>query len=207
MLQIQTVSPELLEFLRFVSNSEVFKDFILVGGTGLALQIGHRNSIDLDFFSDCEIDKEKFVSVLEEFGEVQISSSTKNILILKINGIKVDFVNYKYPLIDDFVVIEGIKIASKKDIGAMKLNAIAGRGTKKDFIDLYFLLKEFSLSELIEFYQKKYTKHSQFQMIKSLIYFEDAEIYPQPKMFLEFNWEDCKETIKEKFDEISSYLE
>jgi hypothetical protein len=87
---------------------------------------------------------------------------------------------------------------SKIDIAAMKLNAIAGRGSKKDFIDLYFLLKEFSLAKLLSFYEKKYEDGSVFMVLKSLTYFEDADVQQQPKMFVEFNWELCKKTIIEK---------
>lgn len=87
---------------------------------------------------------------------------------------------------------------STKDIAAMKLNAIAGRGSKKDFIDLYFLLNEFSLDEILSFYEKKYLDGSIFMVQKSLTYFEDANPQLQPKMFLNFNWETCKQKIIEE---------
>jgi len=87
---------------------------------------------------------------------------------------------------------------SKKDIAAMKLNAIAGRGSKKDFIDLYFLLKEFSLREIMDFYNQKYHDGSEFMALKSLAYFEDANLQPEPKMFKDFDWEKCKKHILEE---------
>jgi len=84
---------------------------------------------------------------------------------------------------------------SKIDIAAMKLNAIAGRGSKKDFIDLYFLLKEFSLEKMLSFYKKKYEDGSVFLVLKSLTYFEDADLLQQPKMYVDFDWHHCKKTI------------
>jgi len=180
-------------------KSEFFSDFILVGGTALALQIGHRNSIDLDFFGNFEIDESEILTELEKFGNVMKSAGSKNILVCTVNDIKVDFVNYKYPFLDNHINIEGIRMASPKDIAAMKLNAIEGRGTKKDFIDLFFLLNQFSLVEMIEFYNQKYVDHTDFMMLKSLTYFSDADLLPQPKMFVDFNWENCKSKILENY--------
>lgn len=198
MLQTQTVVPELMELLRKIMSEKLFSDFNLVGGTSLALQMGHRNSIDIDLFGNSEINSEFFIEKLSEFGEVKVAKSTKNILITKINEVKVDFVNYKYPLLSDCLFIEDIRMLSIKDIAAMKLNAIAGRGSKKDFIDLYFLLNQFSLEEILLFYEKKYFDGSIFMVQKSLTYFDDANSQLQPKMFKDFNWETCKQKIIEE---------
>jgi len=198
MLQTQTTSPELLELLIKLMKDEFFNNFILVGGTSLALQIGHRNSVDIDMFGNQSIDQEIFTDKLTKFGVVAVSQNSKNIFISSINEIKVDFVNYKYPLLKDFIEIEGIRLASKEDIAAMKLNAILGRGSRKDFIDLFFLLQEFSLQQMIDFYNNKYVDGSEFLVIKSLSYFEDANSQPQPIMFKEFNWEICKQKIIEE---------
>jgi predicted nucleotidyltransferase component of viral defense system len=198
MLQTQTVVPELMELLKKIMSEKLFSDFNLVGGTALALQMGHRNSIDIDLFGNSEINSEFFIEKLSEFGEVKVAKSTKNILITKINEVKVDFVNYKYPLLSECLFIENIRMLSVKDIAGMKLNAIAGRGSKKDFIDLYFLLNEFSLEDILSFYEKKYKDGSVFMVQKSLTYFEDADAQQQPKMFKDFNWETCKQKIIEE---------
>ena len=198
MLQTQTVVPELMELLKKIMSEKLFSDFNLVGGTALALQMGHRNSIDIDLFGNSEINSEFFIEKLSEFGEVKVAKSTKNILITKINEVKVDFVNYKYPLLSECLFIENIRMLSVKDIAGMKLNAIAGRGSKKDFIDLYFLLNEFSLEDIVSFYEKKYKDGSVFMVQKSLTYFEDADAQQQPKMFKDFNWETCKQKIIEE---------
>jgi len=198
MLQTQTVVPELMELLKKIMSEKLFSDFNLVGGTSLALQMGHRNSIDIDLFGNSEINSELFIEKLSEFGEVKVAQSTKNILITKINDVKVDFVNYKYPLLSNFLFVDNIRMLSFKDISAMKLNAIAGRGSKKDFIDLYFLLNKFSLEDIISFYETKYKDGSIFMVQKSLTYFEDADSQLQPQMFLDFDWETCKQRIIEE---------
>jgi hypothetical protein len=195
MLQTQTVVPELMELLKKIMSENTFSDFNLVGGTSLALQIGHRNSIDIDLFGNQPIDFELFIAILKKIGKTEIFKSSKNILITQINEIKVDFVNYTYPLLEKPFEIDGIRMLSKKDIAAMKLNAIAGRGSKKDFIDLYFLLNEFSLREMMDFYCSKYLDGSEFMVYKSLSYFEEANLQPEPKMFKDFNWEICKQKI------------
>ena len=198
MLQTQTVVPDLLELLNKLMSEELFSEFNLVGGTSLALQLGHRNSIDIDLFGIQEIDQILFEDKLREFGKVEISQASKNILITKINDIKVDFVNYKYPLLTDYLVVENIRMLSTRDIAAMKLNAIMGRGSRKDFVDLYFLLEEFSMNEILNFYKQKYADGSEFLVVKSLTYFEDADLQPQPKMFAAFDCEICKQKITEE---------
>ncbi len=149
-----------------------FNEFLLVGGTSLALQIGHRNSIDIDLFGDCEIEEELFTNTLSKLGTFEVFKRSRNILITSIDDVKVDFVNYQYPLLKKKLVIDGIRLASKEDIAAMKLNAIVGRGSKKDFIDLYFLLNDFSLNQMIDFYIKKYFDGSKFMVVKSLSFFQ-----------------------------------
>ena len=198
MLQTQTVAPDLLELLKIIMNEKLFENYFLVGGTALALQIGHRNSVDIDLFGNNEINTAQFVDKLERLGKVIVTQSTRNILITKIDGIKVDFVNYKYSLISDTINLDEIRMLSKKDIAAMKIAAISGRGSKKDFIDLYFLLHDFSLREILDFYNRKYHDGSEFLALKSLMYYDDADIQPQPQMFKDFDWNECKRYILEE---------
>jgi len=197
MLHTETVQNTLLELLSGIMSDPLFEEFRLVGGTSLALQIGHRQSIDIDLFGDQELEEYEISDFLSQFGKIQVLKKSKNILIYNVNGVKVDFVNYKYPWLTSGISENEFRLASKKDIGAMKLNAIAGRGSKKDFIDLYFLLKEFSLGELIGFYRTKYQDGSEFLVLKSLSYFDDAEIQADPVMLVEYSWSSIKEVILE----------
>ncbi|SRX52877.1 nucleotidyl transferase AbiEii/AbiGii toxin family protein [Aequorivita sp. CIP111184] len=195
MLYTQNVDAKLLELLDGLMQSDTFKGFNLVGGTALALQIGHRLSVDIDLFGNSEINEIEFAQELSLFGKTIVLKKSKNIIIYTVNGIKIDFVNYNYPLLKKTETVDSIRLASLEDIAAMKLNAISGRGSKKDFIDLYFLLKNFSLKEMIDFYAKKYEDGSSFLVIKSLTYFEDAEKDEMPIMTKPITWANIKDSI------------
>ena len=133
---------------------------------------------------------------------VQLKKSP-NINIFIINNIKVYIVNYPYPWIEKPLVTNSIIMADKSDIAAMKLAAITGRGTKKDFIDLYFLLKYFTLAEMLTFYKQKYSDGSEFLVMKSLSYFTDADENEQPLMIEPLNWTLVKNTIKNEILRLS----
>lgn len=198
MLSYKTVEPHTLELLRGLSTEPVLSSARLVGGTALALQYGHRSSIDLDFFGTVVADAEQVKDVLRKYGTLEIIKETKAIKLYRLDGVKVDIVHYQYPWIDDAVTTDGLSLASPKDIAAMKVNAIEGRGTKKDFIDLYFLLKHYTLEEILEFYKEKYPEHSIFRALMSMSYFEDADEQFMPIMFVSVTWEEMRETILEK---------
>ena len=125
-----------------------------------------------------------------------VHNRTKRILQGALRGIKVDVIDYsQYPWIDAAIVEDGITLASPRDIAAMKINAVEGRGTRKDFVDIYFLLQNYTLSELLDFYAQKYPNHSFFRALLSLNYFEDAEQQAMPKMQIPVSWEEIKSTI------------
>lgn len=195
MLYTETVNSDLLGILNELMAQDLFRNFVLVGGTSLALQIGHRKSIDIDMFGNCELNELDITGFLNQLGQVKILRKSKSILIYSVNGIKVDFVNYPYPLIKSPFEEDKIRLASKEDIGAMKLNAIAGRGSKKDFIDLFFLLQEFTLKELFDCFRSKYSDGSDFLVLKSLTFFDDAESDDMPFMVKELEWEKVKSFI------------
>ena len=204
MLQISTVQPSTLELLRKLQKVEILQSTRLVGGTALALQLGHRFSIDLDFFGQVEGNTENIVMNLVSEGFNVISrGNSKNIHILNVNGVKTDIVNYKYySWIDDAVEDDGIRLAGLRDIAAMKVAAIINRGSKKDFIDMYFLLKHFSIKEIMNLYLKKYPDGSAFIAHKSLSYFEDAEKQLMPQMLIPTNWNDVKKRVAAAVKEI-----
>lgn len=123
---------------------------------------------------------------------------SKNIKTYWLDKIKVDIVNYDYDWIDASVQEDGLILASPKDIAAMKINAIEGRGTKKDFIDVYELLKHYTMDDLLRFYQQKYPEASVFRALMSLAYFDDAELQPMPRMFTDDTWQKVKMEILAK---------
>lgn len=195
MLQKQSVSPQLFELLENLMKLPEFSNLNLVGGTSLALQIGHRVSVDIDMFGEINLSDFEINTRISELGNAILLNKSKNIFVYSINNIKVDFVNYPYRWLDEPLSINGIRLASKKDIAAMKLNTIAGRGSKKDFVDLYFLLKEYDLKKMIGFYNEKYPSGSEYLVLKSLTYFEDADNEPEVKMLVPVKWEEIKKTI------------
>lgn len=197
MLYFKTIHSETLELLKEIQKIEMFKSLRLVGGTALALQIGHRVSVDLDFFGSLDADKISIKNEINKIGETTILQSTENINIFRVNDIKIDIVNYPYPWLEEKIVEDELRLAGIKDIAAMKLAAITGRGEKKDFIDLYFLLKHFSIKQMLAFYEQKYHDGSTFLLLRSLAYFDDADQDVSPKMFLEIGWDKIKSTISE----------
>lgn len=202
MLSLRTIVPNTLELLKRLSQEDFLKDCRLVGGTALALQYGHRSSIDLDFFGAFNIDGDEMQRILRDYGNVEKKKSTTNIRIFDINGVKVDIVNYSiYPWLENPVEENGLRLASPKDIAAMKINAIEGRGSRKDFIDVYFLLQHFTLKEILDFYAQKYPNFSMYRALMSLTYFVDAEKFDMPTMFVDFDWEQCKSFILSKVKE------
>ena len=196
MLSYDTIELHTLELLKSLMQESAFSAMRLVGGTALALQYGHRQSIDLDFFGDLKCDKSETKNILSQYGKVTVLKETETIRIYVIDGIKVDFVHYScYPWLTPAVIENGLRLASPQDIAAMKVNAIEGRGTRKDFVDIYFLLKHFKLSELLEFYKQKYPEYSFFRALMSLTYFDDAEQQPMPNMLNPISWDVMKQKI------------
>lgn len=198
MLYLETVESLTLELLKKLQRLPVLEQTRLVGGTALALQLGHRKSIDLDFFGTVDCEAEYLRESIAGIASLTILKESPHIHIYIVDGIKVDIVNYKYPWLDDVVLEQGLRLASVSDIAAMKITAIIGRGTKKDFIDIAFLLHHFSLEEILHFYAAKYNDSSVFMAMKSLAYFDDAEADPMPDMFVNQSWQQVKAYILSK---------
>ena len=201
MLSFQTVLPDTLELLKVLMRLPILEHTRLVGGTSLALQYGHRRSVDLDFFGHTTEDIDELTSVLKENVKNTVQGPcTKRIKTYMLNNVKVDIVNYNYAWIDNVVEEDGIRLASPKDIAAMKVNAIIGRGTKKDFIDIYYLLQRFSFEELMRLYLEKYPEGSEYRALLSMAYFDDAEPQPIPFIYEEVEWETIKNSIRKEVE-------
>lgn len=153
--------------LKRLMADEAFGIFNLVGGTALALQIGHRKSIDLDMFTHADFSASEVLELLiEKSFYPQVKYSHKQTLIVEIEGIKVDFIRFRYPYSHNIQNVEGIRLVNMKDIACMKVDAIMGRGRKKDFYDLYFLLKHFSLMEIMKWYSEMFQHTTLFHVYK-----------------------------------------
>jgi len=203
MLHYKTIDSKTLELLKAIQKIDIFKELRLVGGTSLALQIGHRISVDIDLFGKINVNKLEIDSNLNKIGQLKTIHHTDNINIYALDDIKTDIVNYPYPWLEDVLVKDDIILASTKDIAAMKLAAITGRGSKKDFIDIYYLLKTYTLKQMIRFYEEKYADGSKFMLLKSLAYFNDADEDLMPKIFDKIKWKEIKETLQ---NTLSDYI-
>lgn len=171
------ISPETFALIQQLQAFPELKDFYLVGGTALALQIGHRNSIDIDLFTRNEFLTEDIIALLKTRFEIRASfQKEKNTLLTEINKIKTDFIRHDFPLIKQPFTEDGITYVSCEDIAAMKLNAIANSGQRlKDFIDLYYLLERFCITQMIEFFKIKYPNINPLVPLKAVSYFEDID--------------------------------
>jgi hypothetical protein len=182
MLYRKTVAPETFRLLETISSIADLSEFSLTGGTALALQMGHRISVGLDFFGNKEFSPDEIVDLLQGLKPLTIISQRKNILILNVQNVKVDFVNYRYPLIADLMREGNIRLHAPEDIAAMKLAAIAGRGRKRDFYDIYFLFSLFTLRQMMDYYNRKFEDGSEMMVARSLTFFEDADLDEMPNL-------------------------
>jgi len=196
-LHLDILPEEQLRLFETLSSETFIRDFYLAGGTCLAMQIGHRQSIDFDFFIPDDFNTSGIVNILTQIGTYERGNEEKNTINGTLNGVRISFFAYRYNIIGDFKTHHNIRLAGLKDLAAMKLEAIAGRGSKKDFIDLFFLLQRYTLQEIFSFHTQKYGTGlgNQYHHLKSLIYFEDAETEAMPVMIKPLEWDNVKTRI------------
>lgn len=196
MLQLRTIEPDTLELLKSLSAEPLLAKHFLVGGTSLALQLGHRKSIDLDLFSLQPFDANAIIETLKLTYHIQPLTVTDTICISVVDGIKVDLVHFRYPLAFPLIETEGICLADKRDIAPMKLDAVTKRGSKKDFFDMYFLFEQFSPNQILSWYNQMFQHSTSLHVIRSLTYFEDAEMTEMPVVFDKtLTWEKVKKRL------------
>lgn len=203
MLYKQAIEPDTLELLKKIMLKSYIADFILVGGTALALQIGHRKSEDLDLFTNADFNSDNLLSELIRDFKPIILLKLPQTLVCNINNIKVDFIRFKYPFIRPVIKSEEIRMLDIEDIAPMKIDAITGRGSKKDFYDLYFLLQRFELKKLLDLYMEMYPHQTVFHVIRSMAYYKDAENDPDPLVLdKKITWGKVKKTISREIQNL-----
>lgn len=182
--------------IQILSGTSLVKSFYLAGGTGCALHLGHRISLDLDFFTKTEFSPLDIQQILNKKGNFITDYSDKRTLTGRFNTSKISLFQYDYPIIRRHHIYKKIKVASLEDIGCMKIEAISARGKKRDFTDLYFILKKkkVTLEEFLSLFKLKYqrTEYNLFHILKSLVYFKDADMDPDLMMMTDIPWEDIK---------------
>jgi hypothetical protein len=199
----EAINKKTQRVFRKISQAGFISDFYLAGGTALAIHFGHRESIDLDFFSQKEFSLTKIKNELSMLGSFTLISEEEGTLHGLLDEVKISFFYYPYPTLFPFIEFEKVPLADERDIASMKIDAISSRGSKKDFIDLYFLLKKYSLNEILEFFEKKYDQiqFNRLHILKSLIFFEDADKEPEPIMLKNISWDKIKGKIKKVVNE------
>lgn len=198
MLHLETIAPATLDLLRRLQSLPMLAETRLVGGTALALHLGHRVSVDLDIFGKWNYEEDLGLA-LSKVGRVEKESGTQSgkMAFFYVDDVKVDCVAYEeYAWIDAAVEESGVRLAGVRDIAAMKVNAVTNRGTRKDFVDVARLLDDYPLEEIFGWYQLKYPDANPALALRSLSYFVDAETMPMPRMLIPFDWEDAKERIR-----------
>jgi len=193
----QTLATNTASLLHKLANNKWLSDFYLAGGTALALQLGHRQSIDLDWFRQSNIKTKKLTKIISKIGNFEIINEEENTVEGILDDTKLSFMTYPYPLLKKTIKYDKcVFLADQLDIAVMKLGAIADRNTKKDFIDLYFFLQKnkLRLDDLFRNMDKKFAgaKYDPYHIYKSLIYFIEADTEPNPKMMVAFDWKNIK---------------
>ncbi|SMD42243.1 Nucleotidyl transferase AbiEii toxin, Type IV TA system [Aquiflexum balticum DSM 16537] len=202
MLQIETVEPGTFSILKMLMKIPELKDFHLVGGTALSLKYGHRISVDLDLFN-CQSFENSLIEdcLIDFFGqEFKVRNSNPKIGIFSfIEEVKIDLIKHPFPMIKPIQEIEGIRFFSTEDIIAMKVQAILGRGKKKDFWDISELLQHYSVADFIQFHKEKYQRQNLLISVpQALIYFGDAEESEDPVSLKGQTWKKVKKSIEKK---------
>ncbi len=188
---IEAVSEQTCQNLAVLAQAGISQPFYLAGGTAVALHLGHRISVDLDFFGPEPFDAQDLADRLADVGRFRLDRFAPDTLLGFFEGVRISFFRYRYPSVDETVVVLDTAVAGVGDLAAMKMEAIGQRGSRRDFIDLYFLCQSrMTLAEALTWYRRKFADLdvNVVHLIKSLSYFEDAEVDPMPQMLKPVTW-------------------
>lgn len=191
---VQVLGEQTARTLSGLNQSSLLKTFYLAGGTGLALHLGHRRSMDLDFFTPEPFDPDTVVNRLHSWTGFRVLGKGETTLHAQIGETKVSFLRYPYPLLFALAPFSEVMVADPRDTACMKISAIAGRGTRRDFIDLHAVAKLYGVPQLLEWFKEKFraANYSVVHVLKALTYFEDAEQDPMPDMLVSISWHEVK---------------
>lgn len=199
MLYTETIEGGTLELLRNLQSEVLLSSFNLVGGTSLALRMGHRKSVDLDLFTKDDFDLQELRELLVNKYNLRVSYEKGKTLKGFINNVKIDLIKYDYPQVCSVETIEGIRFESIPDVIAMKLSAICDNGSRiKDFIDIAFLSSKYSFDDMLKFYSTKFPASNQMMLAKALVYFADIDFNEDIVMLnCDFNWDKISKRLND----------
>lgn len=202
----KVLSSDAWKTVRRLRSEGALESWTLAGGTALALQIGHRYSEDLDFFRGESFASERLAVELSRIGRVSVRNRGADTLHVTLAGLKISFLSTQVPFLFPGTLYRGLTLADPRDIAVMKLIAIGGRGSRRDFVDLYFYLQGGGdLEALFALSKRRFrdVDFNEYHLLKSLVYFEDAEAEPMPKMIRDVDWEMIKGTIRAEVRRLS----
>lgn len=199
---LSVINSETKKSIDILSDLQFMRSFYLAGGTGCAIHIGHRISEDLDFFSQTEFSQFEIQNTLKAQGRFLVDYSDTRTLTGRFEQTKISFFHYEYNLLEETSDFLNLKISSLTDIGCMKIDAISSRGSRRDFVDLYYILKFFgvSLEEFFVSFQDKYGRenYNLVHIMKSLVYFKDADEDAELKMLDQYSWQSVKDFFSQQ---------
>ena len=199
----EAITPVCRAALDVLRKQPFIRKFYLAGGTALALQLGHRVSKDLDWFSTTaqlkKAERDKIRRALDRAGKFVVTGEQDTMLFTRLMEAEVSFIYQHHQLIEPTIDLDGVALASPTDIGLMKLAAIRDRGTRRDFVDLYCLRQTVTLDHLINLAEVKYADRPDFLLTcaRALAYFDDAEQQPMPELLRRIRWADAKSYAQE----------
>lgn len=194
----KVLSSEGWEITRYLSEDGWLESWILAGGTGLALHLGHRYSEDLGFFRTEPFDSRRLATDLSRLGPVRVQDRSESTLHLELDGLRISFLQAERPLLFPGTSYRGLSIADPRDIAVMKIIAVGGRGSRKDFVDLFFFLRSGgTLAGILRLLERRFRglDYNEYHLLKSLVYFRDAEEEPMPNMIRPVDWATVRETL------------
>jgi len=199
MLHKETVKPGTLDLILRLMEDDHFNSFYLVGGTALALKIGHRESIDIDLFHSSDFDFKELSKHLQNTYGAVIKNEKSNYVSGNIDEVDFDLISHKFNAIKPIETIEGVRMMSLEDISAMKINAIVNSGERvKDYIDIFYLLKDMSLDHIFGYYCEKYPNVNADMARSSLLYHQDIDFSVPVKLYdKELKWKNVANGISQ----------
>ena len=196
-LHDEVLDESTADLLSRIGAGQAFRDFYLAGGTGLALQLGHRVSLDLDLFSERPWASAALLAAVRALGPTVVDVESDGTLVGSVGGVRVSFFYYPYPLLEPLLQTPaGVPLAGLLDTACMKLIAVSQRGSRKDFVDLYYLgLAGVDVRDGLDALSRKMpgVEHNLVHLARSLAYFADAEREPEPRMLLPFRWSSARD--------------
>ncbi|MDH3284863.1 MAG: nucleotidyl transferase AbiEii/AbiGii toxin family protein [Acidobacteriota bacterium] len=202
----KVLGKEAWTLVRALVSGKLLAGWTLAGGTGLALQFGHRLSEDLDFFRVESFEPRALIDALSRHGSVAVQSRSEGTLHATVRGVRVSFLRLESPLLFPGSAYRGLMVADPRDIAVMKLVAIGGRGSRKDFVDFYYLIQNgISLDRMFECLQRRFASvdFNEYHLMKSLVFFDDAESEPMPRMLRRTSWEEMRQAIRVEVQKLS----